>query len=169
MAVSQLPAAAYNAQRSRRSSFILIRNASHIGWPSLCLRVGLEVALRICVKPCLTSFVTTAFRCIVGVLLLGAASPLAGPMQSGSVQTGRLDPRIGAAAPQRYRSVRDAKDWENPYLVIRPDGIEVIVKRRPSARQTVAAAAPADVDWTARNRLALREGGCGARNQHSSG
>jgi hypothetical protein len=83
---------------------------------------------------------TNTIGAIVGVLLLGAASPLAGPMQSGSVQTGRLDARIGAAAPQRYRSVRDAKDWENPYLVIRRDGIEVIVKRLPSARQTVAAA-----------------------------
>jgi hypothetical protein len=83
---------------------------------------------------------TNTIGAIVGVLLIGAASPLAGPMQSGSVQTGRLDPRIGAAAPQRYKSIRDAKDWENPYLVIRRDGIEVIVKRLPSGRQTVAVA-----------------------------
>ena len=83
---------------------------------------------------------TKTIRAIVGVLLIGAASPLAGPMQSGSVPTGRLDPRIAAAAPQRYKSVRDAKDWENPYLVIRRDGIEVIVKRLPPGRQTVAVA-----------------------------
>jgi hypothetical protein len=61
-------------------------------------------------------------------------------MQSGSVQTGRLDPRIGAAAPQRYKSIRDAQGWENPCLVIRRDGIEVIVRRVPPSRQTVAAA-----------------------------
>ena len=75
--------------------------------------------------------------------MIGAAIPIAGPMQRGSVQTGRLDPRIGAAAPQRYHSVRDAKDWENPYLVIRAGGIEVIVNRLPSglkSRKTVAAA-----------------------------
>ena len=83
---------------------------------------------------------TNTIGAIVGVLLIAAASPLAGPMQSGSVPMGRLDPRIGAAALQRYKSVRDAKDWENPYLVIRRDGIEVIVKRLPSGRQTVAVA-----------------------------
>jgi hypothetical protein len=31
-----------------------------------------------------------------------------------------------------YASVRDAKDWENPCLVIRRDGIEVIAKRFPA-------------------------------------
>src|SRR5689334_287461 len=76
----------------------------------------------------------------VVVLLIGAASLLTGPMQGGSLQTGRLDPRIGAAAPQRYKSVRDSKDWVNPYLVIRRDGIEVIAKQLAEGRQTVAIA-----------------------------
>ena len=84
--------------------------------------------------------VTKARGAIVGIVLLGAASALAGPLQSGSGQTGRLDQRIGAAVPQRYKAIRDAKDWENPYLVIRRDGIEVIVRRLPASRQTVAAA-----------------------------
>ena len=57
-----------------------------------------------------------------------------------TIESGRLDPRIGAPAPQRYASVRDAKDWENPYLLIRRDGIEVIAKQLPSGRKTVAAA-----------------------------
>ena len=83
---------------------------------------------------------TNTIGAIVGVLLICAASPLAGPMQSVSVQTVRLDPRIGSAAPPRYKSIRDANDWENPYLVIRRDGIEVMVKRLPSSRTTVAAA-----------------------------
>lgn len=83
---------------------------------------------------------TNTIGAIVGVLLIGAASPLGGPMQSGSIPTGRLDPRIGAAAPELYKSVRDAKDWENPCLVIRRDGIEVIGKQLPAGRQTVAVA-----------------------------
>jgi hypothetical protein len=76
---------------------------------------------------------------VVALLLIGVPSTLASPMQSGTVQVGRLDPRIGAAAPKRYASVRDAKDWQNPYLVIRRDGIEVIAKQLPTGRKTVAA------------------------------
>ena len=53
---------------------------------------------------------------------------------------GTTGSRIGSAAPQRYKSIRDANDWENPYLIIRRDGIEVMVKRLPSSRKTVAAA-----------------------------
>jgi hypothetical protein len=83
---------------------------------------------------------TNTLSAIIGLLLISVPSTPASPMQSGSVQTGRLDPRIGAAAPQRYASVRDAKDWENPYLVIRRDRIEVIAKQLPSGRKTVAAA-----------------------------
>jgi hypothetical protein len=73
-------------------------------------------------------------------LLICAASALTGSLQSGSVQIGRLNPEIRPAAPQRYKSIRDAKDWENPYLVIRRDGIEVIAKGLASGRKTVAAA-----------------------------
>jgi len=61
-------------------------------------------------------------------------------LQIDSVQNRRLDPRIAPASPQRYKSIRDAKDWENPYLVIRRDGIEVIAKGLPSGRTTVARA-----------------------------
>jgi len=76
---------------------------------------------------------------LVGILLIGAVSLPAGRMQFSSVQARRLDKRIGPAAAQKYRSVRDAKDWENPYLVVGRDGIEVIVRRLPSSRTTVAA------------------------------
>ena len=75
----------------------------------------------------------------VGFML--SAGVLGGtPVQRDSVQTGRLNPKIGAAAPQRYKSIRDAKDWENPYLVIRRDGIEVITKETLPVRKTVSAA-----------------------------
>src|SRR5881227_2207053 len=73
------------------------------------------------------------------VLTICAASMLAArPVQTDTVQAGRLNARIGPANPQRYKSIRDAKDWENPYLVIRRDGIEVIAKSVPSGRKTVA-------------------------------
>lgn len=81
---------------------------------------------------------TTTIGAIAVVLWIGAVSALTGTMQSGSVQTGRMNPRIGPSAPERYKSIRDAKDWENPYLVIRRDGIEVIALA--SGRKTVAAA-----------------------------
>ena len=60
----------------------------------------------------------------------------------------RLDPKIGAARPQMYRSVRDAKDWKNPYLLIRRDAIEVIANGVASGRITVA---PADLRRTLLN------------------
>jgi len=83
---------------------------------------------------------TNTLGAVVGLLLMGVPSALASPMQSTSVQTGRLDPRIGAAVPQRYASVLDAKDWQNPFLVIRRDGIEIVAKQLPSGRKLVVAA-----------------------------
>jgi hypothetical protein len=83
-------------------------------------------------------------KCICGtaiMLALCAASVLAGvPVQNESLPAGRIDPRIGPANPHRCRSVRDAQDWENPYLVICRDGIQVIAKGVPSGRQTIASA-----------------------------
>ena len=73
---------------------------------------------------------------IVATCLAGVA---ASPMQSPLVQ-GRLNPRIGIAAPERYASVRDANDWKNPYLVIRADGIEVTAKLIASGQKIVQAA-----------------------------
>jgi hypothetical protein len=73
------------------------------------------------------------------VLTIGAASALAAsPIQNDSVQPGRLNARIGPASPQRYKSIQDAKQWRNPILVIRADGIDVISKGLPSGERTVA-------------------------------
>ncbi|MBV8791869.1 MAG: hypothetical protein JO290_01405 [Sphingomonadaceae bacterium] len=75
------------------------------------------------------------------VLTICAASVLAGQsVQNDPIEPGRLNSRIGPADPQRYKSIRDAKNWENPYLVIRADGVEVIAKGLPSGRRTVPAA-----------------------------
>jgi hypothetical protein len=75
------------------------------------------------------------------VLTMCAVGLLAGfPWQKDSE---RLNPRIGRANPQQYGSIRDAKDWKNPYLVIRRDGIEVIASGLLSGRRTVA---PTDLE-----------------------
>jgi hypothetical protein len=49
-----------------------------------------------------------------------------------------LDTRIPAADRQKYRSIRDAKDWENPYLVVLKSGLDV---RARGYRKTVPASA----------------------------
>ena len=41
-------------------------------------------------------------------------------------QSDGLDPRIPLANPQLYKSVRDAKDWRNPFLVVLRDGVRMI-------------------------------------------
>jgi len=37
-----------------------------------------------------------------------------------------LQRRIPKPHPKKYHAVRDAKDWKNPYLVVRRDGIEIV-------------------------------------------
>jgi hypothetical protein len=49
----------------------------------------------------------------------------------------QLDPKIPPADPEKYQSVRDAKDWQNPYLIIGADGIVVISKAVLGGRKTV--------------------------------
>src|SRR5882672_12673201 len=45
----------------------------------------------------------------------------------GWTQTPRsLQSRILKADPKKYHSVQDAKDWKNPYLIVRRDGIEIL-------------------------------------------
>jgi hypothetical protein len=80
---------------------------------------------------------TTSFS--LAVFVIGSAVAVLGwwVNQDDPARTIRLDPRIGPAAPALYKSIRDAKDWENPYLVIVRDGVEVIARRAPSRRRTV--------------------------------
>ncbi len=44
-----------------------------------------------------------------------------------------LRQRIPKADPGKYHQIRDGKDWKNPYLVVRHDGVE-IVGVTPAAR-----------------------------------
>jgi hypothetical protein len=75
------------------------------------------------------------------VFAIGVAGGLGiSPALTQSVRAERLNPQIGKANPEAYRSIRDARDWENPYLVFVREGIEVIAQGLPSGRQTVASA-----------------------------
>ena len=45
----------------------------------------------------------------------------------GCTQTSRpLQHRIPKPDPKKYHAVQDARDWKNPYLIVRPDGIEIV-------------------------------------------
>ena len=50
-----------------------------------------------------------------------------------------LNPKIPAAVPASYKDIRDAKDWRNPKITIRAEGIEVESTGIPKGRTTVAA------------------------------
>jgi hypothetical protein len=49
----------------------------------------------------------------------------------------QLDPKNPPADQEKYQSVRDAKDWQNPYLIIGADGIVVISRAVLGGRKTV--------------------------------
>ena len=65
----------------------------------------------------------TAARIAIIVLSL-AATAITASMQESSVQA-RLDPRIKPAVTERYKAIRNASKWENPYLMVGPDSIVV--------------------------------------------
>ena len=62
------------------------------------------------------------------ILLILAASGSTAFMQGSAAKAGGLDPRIKPPAAQRYKAVRDARKWENPYLMVGPDSIVVRAK-----------------------------------------
>ena len=53
-----------------------------------------------------------------------------------------LKNRIPPPDPNKYRSVRDARDWQNPYLMVRANGIDA---RSIGAATEAPAMSPADV------------------------
>lgn len=55
----------------------------------------------------------------------------------------QLRERISDGDPKKYRGIRDAKDWRNPYLIVRANGIEIVGMTSdgsPIAVESVAAA-----------------------------
>ena len=52
----------------------------------------------------------------------------------------QLSSEIPAVRHEKLKSIRDAKDWSNPFLVARVDGIEVISTAIPGGRKLVTLA-----------------------------
>jgi len=48
-----------------------------------------------------------------------------------------LNPKIGPADPEKYKDIRDAKDWQNPYICVRTHDIQLRSKGMSSAPQTM--------------------------------
>lgn len=57
----------------------------------------------------------------------------------------RLDPRIPAPIAAKYKDILDGKDWLNPSIVARSEGIEVVSRGLPSGRKTVPSTALRDL------------------------
>jgi hypothetical protein len=80
-------------------------------------------------------------RAATSLTICAATVFVAGSLQrETTVPLRRLDFQIAAGDRQLHKSIQDAKDWRNPYLVIRADGIAMIASGIPSGRKTVATA-----------------------------
>jgi hypothetical protein len=84
----------------------------------------------------------------IAAYLLGAAIGLVSCSQPTALRTvadtgtSTLKNRIPPANPAKYRSVADARDWQNPYLMVQAKGIDA----RPISAETEAPTmSPADV------------------------
>lgn len=54
--------------------------------------------------------------CIAHVLAISSVAQTSTPLLS----------RIPKADPKKYQAIRDGQDWQNPKMVVRPEGIEII-------------------------------------------
>jgi hypothetical protein len=64
-----------------------------------------------------------------------------GGAQASDPQTrDRMDPRIPAPIATKYKDIRDAKDWLNPIVTIRAEGVEVVSHGLRTGRKTVPVA-----------------------------
>ena len=78
---------------------------------------------------------------IVTLSCVGAIN-VAAIQRSADQSRERLNPRIPPAIHAKHRDIRDAKDWRNPKITIRAEGIEVVTPAIPGGRRTVI---PADL------------------------
>ena len=62
---------------------------------------------------------------------------LAGTVPDAQKIKDRSDSRIQPPNPRKYQDVQDGNNWLNPYLVIRPEGIEVIWKISSVERKVI--------------------------------
>jgi len=62
------------------------------------------------------------FLCLI-IALTSCYHP-AGMQKSRTLQTSPLESHIPPPDPAKYRSIVDARDWQNPYLMVRATGID---------------------------------------------
>jgi hypothetical protein len=93
---------------------------------------GGENVVRIGVRTVARAAVPTSARDVVRTLvtfiLLGALAACSGSLQPGSTEASKpasLE-SIPAPDPSKYPVVRDMVHWQNPYLVVREDGIGLV-------------------------------------------
>jgi hypothetical protein len=87
---------------------------------------------------------TRRFLATVIAAAVGLSSVLGS--QTAAAQTrSRLDPRIPAPIASKYKDILDAKDWLNPSILIRSEGIEVVSRGLPGRRKTVPTTALRDL------------------------
>jgi len=67
-----------------------------------------------------------------------AQTPMAQSGVSAQQAPSKFDSRIPPPDLSKYKDVRDAEDWQNPYLVIRAEGVEVILKGTSAERQVIS-------------------------------
>ena len=84
-------------------------------------------------------FLATVIAAAVGL------SSVLGSQTAAAQTRSRLDPRIPAPLASKYKDILDAKDWLNPSIVIRSDGIEVVSRGLPGRRKTVPTTALRDL------------------------
>jgi hypothetical protein len=68
------------------------------------------------------------------ILLILVAGGSSASMQDAPTAAGRLDPRIKPAVAERYKAVRNANNWQNPYLMVGSDHIVVRAKGLPGLK-----------------------------------
>ncbi|HLG58163.1 MAG TPA: hypothetical protein VI485_22650 [Vicinamibacterales bacterium] len=71
------------------------------------------------------------------VLLISGLASAAWPSQS-ATERNALDRRIEAPIRAKYRAIRDAREWLNPIITIRAEGVEVGSRAIPGGRKTVS-------------------------------
>ena len=71
------------------------------------------------------------------VLLVSGLASAASPRQS-TIGPDALDTRIAAPIRAKYRAIRDAREWLNPKITIRADGVEVESRALRGGRKTVS-------------------------------
>jgi hypothetical protein len=77
---------------------------------------------------CMVRSLGLAFLCAV-IAFVSCSQP-ANVQRVADIGASQLKNRIPPPNPSKYRSVRDARDWQNPYLMVQENGIRLITEMK---------------------------------------